>query len=207
LKCKTDFHKKKKTSKYVSTSWASKMEFQAIVLADHDDGSSTRLYPLIESTPKSLLPCAGRPMLAYQLALLERNGFKDAIVVTTEKAREQLHSFDEIRKGNAGATTIAIDIVALDEELDTADVLRAIKHKIRKDFVVISGDLVTDVNVHHLADVHRINDSTCTVLLRGPKEIVLKPGEKKPKNEGAIPDFIGTLLCASLNPETRNQHN
>ena len=57
----------------------------------------------------------------------------------------------------------------LDEELDTADVLRAIKHKIRQDFVVMSGDVVTDVYVHHLFDVHRVNDSTCTLLLRGPK--------------------------------------
>jgi translation initiation factor eIF-2B subunit gamma len=167
------------------------MEFQAIVLADHDDGSGTRLYPLLESTPKSLLPVAGRPLIAYQLALLERSGFKEAIVVTTEKAREQLHNFNEARASKDGATTIAIEIVALDEDLDTAECLRAIKHKIRKDFVVISGDLVTDVFVHHLADVHRMNDSTCSVLLRGPKEVHLKPGEKKPKNEGTIPDFIG----------------
>ncbi len=54
-----------------------KMEFQAIVLADHDDGSGTRLYPLLEKTPKSLLPIAGRPLIAYQLALLERSGFKE----------------------------------------------------------------------------------------------------------------------------------
>mmetsp|Transcript_50593 Transcript_50593/g.81785 ORF Transcript_50593/g.81785 Transcript_50593/m.81785 type:complete len:437 (+) Transcript_50593:3-1313(+) len=177
------------------------MEFQAVVLADHDDGSGTRLYPLLESTPKGLLSVAGRPLIAYQLALLERSGFKEAIVVTTEKAREALHNFAESRAGKEGCTSIAIEIVALDEELDTAEVLRAIKHKIRKDFVVISGDLVTDVYVHHLADVHRIHDSTCTVLLRGPKEVNLKPGEKKPKNEGAIPDFVGLdesktrLLC------------
>lgn len=53
------------------------MEFQAIILADHDDGSGTRLYPLLEKTPKSLLPIAGRPLIAYQLALLERSGFKE----------------------------------------------------------------------------------------------------------------------------------
>jgi hypothetical protein len=56
---------------------SSAMEFQAIVLADHDDGSGTRLYPLLEKTPKSLLPIAGRPLIAYQLALLERSGFKE----------------------------------------------------------------------------------------------------------------------------------
>ena len=59
------------------TSDISSMEFQAVVLADHDDGSGTRLYPLLESTPKSLLPVAGRPLIAYQLALLERSGFKE----------------------------------------------------------------------------------------------------------------------------------
>ena len=177
------------------------MEFQAVVLADHDDGSGTRLYPLLESTPKSLLPVAGRPLISYQLALLERSGFKEAIVVTTEKAREELHSFNEARASKEGATTIAIEIVALDEDFDTADCLRAIKHKIRKDFVVLSGDLVTDVFVHHLADVHRMTDATCSVLLRGPKEVALKPGEKPKKNEGAIPDFVGLderksrLLC------------
>jgi len=53
------------------------MEFQAVVLADHDDGSGTRLYPLLESTPKGLLSVAGRPLIAYQLALLERSGFKE----------------------------------------------------------------------------------------------------------------------------------
>ena len=77
------------------------MEFQAVVLADHDDGSGTRLYPLLESTPKSLLPVAGRPLISYQLALLERSGFKEAIVVTTEKAREELHSFNEARASKA----------------------------------------------------------------------------------------------------------
>ena len=52
-------------------------EFQAVILADHDDGSGTRLYPLLESTPKGLLPVAGRPLIAYQLALLERSGFTE----------------------------------------------------------------------------------------------------------------------------------
>ena len=60
------------------------MEFQAVVLADHDDGSGTRLYPLLESTPKSLLPVAGRPLIAYQLALLERSGFTEVRALSTQ---------------------------------------------------------------------------------------------------------------------------
>ena len=61
----------------ISPIMSASAEFQAVILADHDDGSGTRLYPLLESTPKGLLPVAGRPLIAYQLALLERSGFTE----------------------------------------------------------------------------------------------------------------------------------
>lgn len=63
-----------------------------------------------------------------------------------------------------------MDLQIVDAEIETAEVLRAIKSRITKDFVVISGDLITDVKLYHLADVHRINDATCTILLRAPKK-------------------------------------
>ena len=63
-----------------------------------------------------------------------------------------------------------MDLQIVDAEIETAEVLRAIKSRITKDFVVISGDLITDVKMYHLADVHRINDATCTILLRAPKK-------------------------------------
>jgi NDP-sugar pyrophosphorylase family protein len=63
-----------------------------------------------------------------------------------------------------------VDLQIVDSEIETAEVLRAIKSRITKDFVVISGDLITDVKMYHLADVHRINDATCTILLRAPKK-------------------------------------
>eukprot|EP00960_Hanusia_phi_P065734 766196-Hanusia_phi.AAC.2 len=173
------------------------MELQAVVLADHDDSGGTRLYPLTEVTPKSLLSVANRPLVMYQLALLERSGFKEVIVATTPKAREELVNFmDQGYKGS-----IKVDIVEVDENFETADVLRALKEKISKDFVVISGDLVTDVYVHHLADVHRINDATCTVLLRPPKQEVKQPGSKPVKGEVGNVDFVALdakrtrLLC------------
>ena len=65
--------------------------------------------------------------------------------------------------------SVQVEVCVVDEDLDTADVLRALREKITRDFVVVSGDLITDVFLHHLADVHRINDATCTVLLRAPK--------------------------------------
>jgi hypothetical protein len=63
-----------------------------------------------------------------------------------------------------GCTTIAIEIVALHEELDTADVLRAIKHKIRKDFIVISGDLGEYVYVCMCHKCVRVSVGACVYI-------------------------------------------
>mmetsp|Transcript_983 Transcript_983/g.2480 ORF Transcript_983/g.2480 Transcript_983/m.2480 type:complete len:295 (-) Transcript_983:116-1000(-) len=162
------------------------MEFQAVLLAG---GSGTRLYPLTEGVPKSLLPVANRPLIAYQLLLLEKAGFKDVLVATSKNAKSELENYmSQAHKGS-----INVDIHVVDEELETADVLRAIKDKIKKDFLLISGDLITDANLHHLADVHRINDATLTVLLRAPKVENKTPGApaaKPSKTEGGIVDYV-----------------
>jgi NDP-sugar pyrophosphorylase family protein len=48
-------------------------EFQVVILPG---GSGRRMSPLTEATAKCLLPVANRPLLSYQLELLERVGFK-----------------------------------------------------------------------------------------------------------------------------------
>ena len=67
---------------------------------------------------------------------------------------------------------MAVDLVAVDNDKGSADALRAIRDKLRTDFMVISGDLVSEVPIHNLADVHRISNATVTMLL---KEEVTKP--------------------------------
>lgn len=49
-------------------------EFEPVILAG---GFGSRLGVLVEevSTPKALLPVANRPLLSYQLDLLEKAGF------------------------------------------------------------------------------------------------------------------------------------
>mmetsp|Transcript_65236 Transcript_65236/g.155594 ORF Transcript_65236/g.155594 Transcript_65236/m.155594 type:complete len:429 (+) Transcript_65236:102-1388(+) len=160
------------------------MEFQVVILAG---GTGTRLYPLTEHTTKSLLPVANRPLVSYQLALLERSGFKEALVATTPAAKEAMDFF----LSNDYKGDVQVEVCVVDEDMETADVLRCLKDKITRDFVVVSGDLITDVFLHHLADVHRIHDATCTVLLRAPKPVNLPTGSKAPKVEGATLDFVG----------------
>ena len=54
-------------------------------------GRGTRLYPLTEDMPKALLPVANRPLLLYQLDVLERSGFTGAVWIARSKARVCAH--------------------------------------------------------------------------------------------------------------------
>ncbi|MGB9605368.1 MAG: sugar phosphate nucleotidyltransferase, partial [Bryobacteraceae bacterium] len=54
-------------------------------------GLGTRLCPLTENVPKSLVPVAGEPFLAHQLRLLARSGIERVVLCTGhlgEKIRE-----------------------------------------------------------------------------------------------------------------------
>lgn len=49
------------------------LELQALILAG---GFPERMDPISEAVPKCLLPILGRPILEYQLTLLEKAGFQ-----------------------------------------------------------------------------------------------------------------------------------
>lgn len=139
-------------------------EFQAIVLAG---GEGIALYPLTKDTPKSLLPVDNKPLLWYQLDLLENSGFQKVVVVTTEEMVQKIGQY--ISEEYTGR--IEINLCTVQDNLETADALRQVQDKITADhFMVLAGDLITDVVLHNLADVHRIQNASVTMLLRQEKK-------------------------------------
>lgn len=48
-------------------------EFQAVIMAA---GRGSRMYPLTENFPKSILPVCNLPLIWYPLNLLEKSGFE-----------------------------------------------------------------------------------------------------------------------------------
>jgi NDP-sugar pyrophosphorylase family protein len=55
-------------------------EFPAVVLAR---GLATRLRPVSESVPKSLVEIDGEPFIAHQLKLLSSQGIEPVVTVTS----------------------------------------------------------------------------------------------------------------------------
>ncbi|ETW02295.1 hypothetical protein H310_05843 [Aphanomyces invadans] len=169
-------------------------EFQAVILAG---GSGVRLYPLTEETPKPLLPVNNHPLLYYQLALLEKSGFSDVLVITTTEMKDQICDYTLRQYGGK----IGIDVVAVEGDGgETADALRAVADRIRSDFIVVAGDLVTDCVLQNVADLHRINDASVTMLLK--QEMVEEPtkgskSKEKPRRDREMIDCIGLVEADS----------
>ena len=159
-------------------------EFQAVILTESCDGDG--LYPLTERTPPALLPVANRPLLSFQLELLERAaGFQTVFVLATETYLAQLSKYvSELYKG-----ALQVELVKVPEGLGSADALRHIAPKLDRDFVLVSCDLITDLPFQRMADLHRLHGAAVTALFKEgePRE----PGEKKKAKALSNADFVG----------------
>ncbi|XP_072024090.1 LOW QUALITY PROTEIN: translation initiation factor eIF2B subunit gamma-like [Amphiura filiformis] len=165
------------------------MEFQAVIMAA---GRGSHMMDLTASMPKPLLPIGNRPMIWYPVNMLQNAGFERAMIVTFESVgRDMIQAIYA-----AGGIKIDLEIVTIpnDEDWGAADSLRHIRDKIKTDVLVVSCDLVTNVELHLLADVHRAYDATATILLQSLKdqsaEGVPVPGTKS-KRKSDQRDIIG----------------
>ena len=167
---------------FISQKAIHRAEFQAIILTQGEDNV---LYPLCEGVPKSLLPIANRPLLLYQLRLLEKAGFEDIMLVVSEQYEHAIGEYVARvkREGAFESDAINISIAVVEENLGTAECLRAVGDKIYSDFIVINGDLVTESILNDMADRHRMNDATVTMLLKDKRDAPVSTGSKSSKKK------------------------
>ncbi|KAI1718477.1 nucleotidyl transferase domain-containing protein [Ditylenchus destructor] len=160
------------------------MNYQAIVFAG---GSGSRMTSLTDYMPKPLLPVANIPLFWYPLNMLSRSNVTDIKLVTNEKC------YPEIRRLLTDGSlpplpNLTVDVIAVKpengEEIDdwgTADVLRHISSKIdrKRDIILVTGDIVTDLELTGMLDFHKNNGSHLTCLF---SELILNgpvPGPKE----------------------------
>lgn len=85
---------------------------------------------------------------------------------------------------------IKIDYVAIseDEDMGTADSLRLISDRLKSDVLVISCDLVSDVNLSGVLDIFRRHNASVATLLFQPQtnENIIIPGPKSKHKPGRV---------------------
>jgi NDP-sugar pyrophosphorylase family protein len=140
------------------------MEFQAIVLAG---GKGSRMNGLIKNTPKCLLPIGNKPMIWYPVRFLEKSGFTEIIIITLNSIRQRVE--EELYSCGIRSRLNVIgfndDYLESDDDFGTASALYLIKDKIFTDCIIVSCDLITNVNLQHMASIYRQNDASFLMLL------------------------------------------
>jgi mannose-1-phosphate guanylyltransferase len=132
---------------------------QAIVLVG---GFGTRLRPLTLSTPKQMLPVGNRPMIERVLEQLALHGVEDAVLSLGYRPDAFQDAYPD---GVCGG--VRLHYAVEPEPRDTAGAIRfaALDAGIAERFLVVNGDVLTDLDVGELVKVHERAGAEGTIAL------------------------------------------
>ena len=120
---------------------------KAVIMAG---GEGTRLRPLTSNAPKPMLPLVNRPMMEHIIDLLKRHGIEDIVVTVAFMA-------NNIRNYFGDGSEFGVRMVYASEEtpLGTAGSVRNAMAELDDTFLVISGDVLTDIDLDAIIGTHR----------------------------------------------------
>lgn len=132
---------------------------RAVVLVG---GFGTRLRPLTYSVPKPMLPVGHLPIIERLVANLVRGGVTDVTLALGFKPEPFLEAFPD---GTCAGAQLHYAVEP--EPLDTAGAIRfaAEAAGIDETFVVVNGDVLTDLDIAALVDFHRARGAEATLHL------------------------------------------
>ncbi|WP_372791642.1 sugar phosphate nucleotidyltransferase [Paraconexibacter sp.] len=131
---------------------------RAVILAG---GLGMRLRPYTVSIPKPLMPVGDQPIIDVVLRQLAHYGFEHVTIATGHLA-EMLEAYcrDGAQYG------LKIDYFREDEPLGTVGALASIEGLAGDDFLVMNGDMLTDLDYGALLARHREDDALATIATR-----------------------------------------
>jgi mannose-1-phosphate guanylyltransferase/phosphomannomutase len=130
---------------------------KAVIMAG---GEGTRLRPLTANQPKPMLPMANAPMAEHVVNLLRQHGFEEIVVTVGFLA-------SAIRTYFGDGSELGVHLVYATEEtpLGTAGSVLNARDELDDRFLVISGDVLTDVDLTALVEFHIKQGSVVTLAL------------------------------------------
>ncbi len=132
---------------------------RAVVLVG---GFGTRLRPLTSHTPKQMLPIVDRPMIEWVLGHIAGYGFDDAVLSLGYRPDDFVAAYPD-----GCCAGVRLHYAVEPEPLDTAGAIRfaALDAGIHERFVVLNGDILTDLDLDALLAFHDRTGAEATITL------------------------------------------
>jgi mannose-1-phosphate guanylyltransferase / phosphomannomutase len=170
---------------------------KAVVLAG---GFGTRIKPLTYSIPKPMLPLAGKPILEHVVNLLKNHGITDIVFLLYFQPEAIKNYF-----GDGSGFGVKVNYTIPSEDYGTAGAVKFASEHLRGDepFLVISGDLLTDVDLKSFVEFHKNKKSMVTIGLTSVKD-PLQFGIVITDSDGKVVKFLekpgwGEVFSDSIN--------
>jgi mannose-1-phosphate guanylyltransferase len=163
---------------------------KAIVLVG---GFGTRLRPLTLTTPKQMLPVGNRPMIERVVEGLAKGGVTDAVLSLGYRPDAFIDRYP-----SGVCAGVRLHYAVEPEPLDTAGAIRfAARHaKINESFIVLNGDVLTDLDLRELVAMHRGRRAEATIALTPVDD---------PSRYGVVPTDDDGLVLGFIEKPPRNQ--
>ena len=123
-------------------------------------GPGTRLRPLTYVVPKAMVPVLNRPFLEHTIAYLGKYGVSDIVLALNYMPDAIREHFGD---GSACRTNLAYCIEA--EPLGTAGAVKNAESYLEGTFVVLNGDVFSEIDLADMLDFHRRSRAQATIAL------------------------------------------
>src|SRR5437588_6157082 len=168
---------------------------KAVIMAG---GEGTRLRPLTSNSPKPMLPLANRPMMEHIVRLLKQHGF-DEIVVTLAFLPQAIRTYF----GDGSEFGVRMVYATEETPLGTAGSVLNARQELTERFLVISGDVLTDIDLAKIVAFHEEREALATVGLVAV-ENPLEFGIVITRDDGSIERFLEKPTWGQVFSDTIN---
>src|ERR1700704_1431732 len=124
-------------------------------------GEGSRLRPLTSNQPKPMMPLVNSPMMEHIVGLLKRHGFHE-IVVTLAFMPNAIRTYF----GDGSEFGVRMVYATEEQPLGTAGSVRNARAELDEPFLVIAGDVLTDMDVSAVVRFHEERGALATIALK-----------------------------------------
>ncbi len=154
---------------------------QALILAG---GEGTRLRPLTTTVPKPVVPLVDRPFIAFMLDWLRTHGVDDVVMSCGHMA----HGVRNVL-GDGGAYGVRLRYVEEPQPLGTGGAVKFAEELLDERFVMLNGDVLTDLDVRGQLEQHERTGARATLALT-PVEDPTNYGLVRIGGDGEVTEFV-----------------